>query len=171
MLKIIGCLIVFLGSALVGVFLASSKYERVKELRSFIQALNMLETEIRFALCTLPDAFIKISALIEEKTSKVFSSAALKMQGTRMNAFLAWNNSLEEQRAQFSINSEDFSILKSLGGSLGEADVENQIKSIRLVVESLKNQEIRAEEERAKSGKLLKSMGVLVGLTLVIILY
>ncbi|MGE5328411.1 MAG: stage III sporulation protein AB [Deltaproteobacteria bacterium] len=171
MIKIIGCFIVFAACALIGYFLSASKYERVKELRSFIQALNMLETEIRFALCTLPEAFLKISEMVDGKVSKVFNLASQKLQQNKINASLAWVSALEEKSALLFLNSEDFSILKSLGASLGNADVENQIKSIRLVVESLKNQEYKAEEERSKSGKLLKNMGALVGLTLVIILY
>lgn len=170
MIKIIGGVIVFAACALIGFFLASSKCERVKELRSFIQALNMLETEIRFALCTLPEAFLKISVLVDEKISDIFRTAAEKMQETRVNAFLAWKSALEEKRPLLALNNEDFLILESLGASLGNADVENQVKSIRLVVERLKNQECKAEEEKTKSGKLLKSMGVLAGLTLVIIL-
>ncbi|MGE5474131.1 MAG: stage III sporulation protein AB [Ignavibacteriales bacterium] len=170
MIKIVGCTIVFSACALIGFFLASTKYERVKELRRFIQALNMLETEIRFALSTLPEAFIKISLLIDEKTSKVFSLAAENMQENRMNAFLAWKFALEEKKVLFSLNNEDFSILESLGGSLGNADAENQVKNIKLVVERLKSQERKAEEERAKNGKLLKNMGIFAGLTLVIIL-
>jgi len=169
MIKIFGCIIVFAACALIGYFLASSKYERVKEIRSFIQALNMLETEIRFALCTLPEAFIKISLLVDEKTGEIFKLASENMEKIKTNASSAWKSALEEKGTSFSLNSEDFLILKSLGDSLGNSDVENQVKSIRLVVERLKNQEHKAEEERYKNGKLLKSMGVLGGLTLVII--
>lgn len=171
MIKTLGCTIVFVASTLVGYFLSYSKYQRVKELRSFIQVLNMLETEIKFSLGTLPEAFMKISGAVQEKTGLVLNIAAEKMLKNKINAMSSWKEALDEQRGIFSLNTEDFSILKSMGCSLGEADVDNQIKNIRLVAEGLKSQEIKAEEERAKNGKLLKSMGVLTGLTLIIILY
>ena len=171
MVKLIGCGMILMGTTVLGIMFAKIKIDRVKQIRALISALNMLEIEIEFALNILPDTFLKISKTIDEKIGQLFAVTAKQIMESRLNACEAWHTTLEKLFSTLCLDKEDKEILLALGSSLGEVDTENQIKSIRLIIEQLKRQELKAEEDKAKSEKLFKSLGVLSGLTIVMVLF
>ena len=170
-IKVAGSIVVLMAMTALGMVIAKTKNDRVKQLRALISALNMLEIEIKFALSVLPDAFIKISKTIDNGTRDIFYKTADLIKSSRMDACEAWCTALNQITPNLCISSEDREILSTLGNTLGETDSENQIKSIRLIVEQLKRQETKAEEDKVNGEKLFKSLGVLSGLTIVIILF
>lgn len=169
--KLIGSMFIITASSIIGVMIARMKSERVRQIRNLISALNMLDVEVRFALSSLPEAFNKISKAIDPKTGEIFEHAAELIINGKHDACNAWQKSLEHCMPALCINREDMNILAALGNSLGEVDSESQSKNIRLVIEQLKRQELRADEERAKGERLFRSIGVLSGLAIVIILF
>ena len=52
----------------------------------------------------------------------------------------------------------------------GKTDIEGQMSEINLFKELLKNQIKKAEEEKRKNLKMYRSLGTIVGLTIIIIL-
>ena len=68
------------------------------------------------------------------------------------------------------LNNDDIEIIKELGISLGQTDLEGQLKNIRLVQTALKSQLDNAREEKNRNFKLYRNMGVLCGLILIIII-
>lgn len=171
LIKLIGSAMVITATTVLGIMLAKFKTDRVRQLRCLISALNIFETEIKFSLSLLPDAFIKISRSIDEKAGEIFSYTAQQISHYRISACDAWDDAINRVKPNLCIVKEDTEILLSLGSSLGEMDTENQIKSVRLVIEQLKHQEFKAEEDRAKGERLFRSLGVLSGLAIVIILF
>ena len=171
MVKLIGSGMILIATTVLGIMFAKIKIDRVKQLRALISALNMMEIEIKFALNVLPDAFFKISKTIDEKIGQLFAVTAKQIIESRKNACEAWHAALEQSFSNLCLDKEDKEILLALGSSLGEVDTENQIKNIRLIIEQLKRQELKAEEDKARSEKLFKSLGVLSGLTIVIVLF
>ena len=69
-----------------------------------------------------------------------------------------------------SINEEDKSILKNLSKLLGQTDMEGQVNQINLTTAFLDEQIEKAEKERAKNEKMYRTLGMIVGLAIVIIL-
>ena len=65
---------------------------------------------------------------------------------------------------------EDKEVLKSLGKLLGRTDVDGQISQIEQTSEFLNNQIEKAEAERVKNEKLYKTLGIVSGAGLVILL-
>ena len=65
---------------------------------------------------------------------------------------------------------DDKDVLKKLGKLLGQTDVEGQISEIEVTENFLDMQIEKAEEERKKNQKLYKTLGIVTGLVLVIIL-
>ena len=61
-------------------------------------------------------------------------------------------------------------ILKKLGKLLGQTDVEGQISEIEVVTKFLDTQLSNAEEERNKNEKMYRTLGIVSGLTIAIIL-
>ena len=69
-----------------------------------------------------------------------------------------------------SINEEDRSILKNLSKLLGQTDIDGQINQIELTSRFLDEQIAKAEKEKAKSEKMYRTLGMVIGLAIVIIL-
>lgn len=169
--KLMGSTMVLAAGTIIGMILAKDKVDRVKQLRELISALNMLEIEIKFGLSTLPEAFMKVSKNFDDKIGKLFEYGAQLFLHDKITGFECWKKTICWAIPSLSLNKEDEEILLTLGSSLGEVDTENQLKAIRLVVEQLKHQEIRAQEERIKEEKMFRSLGILMGLAVVIILF
>lgn len=79
----------------------------------------------------------------------------------------AWNEGIETVNSNMTL--EDKSTLKNLGKLLGKTDLEGQISEIRLVTDLLNTQIELAEIDRRKNEKMYKTLGGIIGLTLVII--
>lgn len=165
-IKLLVLSLVFASCLYMGI-LVSKKYSgRVKELKDMKNALNMLETKIKYTYEALPEIFEEISKQITGEIGQIFRNSAKKMQVK--SAGDAWNESID--LANTNMNIEDKAILKTLGKLLGKTDAEGQISEIKLVSNFLDTQIKVAEQERNKNEKMYKTLGGIVGLTIVIIL-
>lgn len=168
--KIIGSIAVVLGSSFLGYIFSKDCTIRPQELRILQGLLQMFENEISFLSSLLADAFLKISKSSSSEVISFFKDTALKVKSGNCNASEAWESAVKENIKKTSLNKEDEEILVSFGKMLGSSDVEGQIKNIRLTINQLEMQEQKAEESRKKNEKMYRSLGMLGGLALVIIL-
>ena len=65
---------------------------------------------------------------------------------------------------------EDKHIIKTLGKMLGKTDIDGQVSEIEQANEFLHIQIEKAEKERQKNEKLYKSLGMVIGIAIIIIL-
>lgn len=170
-IKLIGGAIVLIAATYLGLVLAKSKVERVRQIRTFISALNIIEIEIKFSFSTLPEIFDKVSKTIDCKVGEMFYVLSQRLINEMRNASEIWAITINEYYPLLNLNNEDKEILLSMGGSLGEIDSESQIKNIRLVIEQLKIQKEKAEDEKKNGERMYKTLGVLSGLCIFIILF
>ena len=166
-IKFLILLIVFASSLSIG-FLIAKKYEnRVKELKDMKNALNIFETKIKFTYASVPEIFEEIAKQFgEEIVGQIFRSASILMKDK--SAGDAWNEGIDTVNSNMTL--EDKSTIKNLGKLLGKTDLEGQISEIRLVTDLLNTQIELAEIDRRKNEKMYKTLGGIIGLTLVTIL-
>ena len=166
--KFIILTIILGGSTSIG-FLISKKYKnRVIELKDFRNAINILETKIKFTYEPIKEIFKEISKNTDKKISQIFENSCKYIEENSTKE--AWNKSIEETKEILSLNEEDINIIKSLGNMLGKTDVEGQISEIELTSNYIETQIAKAEEERKKNEKMYRTLGTVVGLAIVIIL-
>jgi stage III sporulation protein AB len=168
--KIIGGSFIIIASSLLGYALARDCSRRPNELRNLQAMLQMLENEIVFMSNLLSVAFQNISKSIKSPVAEIFSDTVNNLNNSNMTASEAWALSVKENMSKTSLNNEDREILISFGKMLGNSDSEGQIKNIRLSLNQLKLQEQKAEESRKKNETMYKTLGVLGGIALVIML-
>lgn len=164
-IKLIILLSVFVSCLLIGILMAKKYTNRLQELREMKNALNMFETKIKFTYESLPEIFKEISRQSNKNIGDIFKKACEDMKDK--SAGEAWNESIDTVNSNMNI--EDKTILKSLGKLLGKTDIEGQISEIKLVSSFLDTQIELAEKEKEKNEKMYKTLGGIVGLTLVII--
>ena len=165
-IKFLILVLVFISSLSIGILTAKKYSNRVKELKEMKNALNMFEAKIKFTYDSIPEIFQEISRQTDKNVGEIFKSAYEKMEN--MSAGEAWKESVDSINS--SLNIEDKEILKILGKMLGKTDIEGQVSEIRLVSSFLDTQIEIAEQEQNKNGKMYKTLGGVIGLTLVIIL-
>lgn len=165
-IKYLELILILSASTYIGILISKKYLNRVKDLKEMKNALNIFTTKIKFTYQPIPQIFKEISGKLKPNIANIFLSATNKMEN--INAGDAWLQALEESNTN--MIKEDVETLKTLSNLLGKVDIEGQVSEIGLVETFLDTQIELAEEEKNKYVKMYKTLGVTVGLALVIIL-
>ncbi|MBR6504956.1 MAG: stage III sporulation protein AB [Clostridia bacterium] len=163
-LKTIILILIFAISYLIGNMVAKLYSKRVEELEDMKNSLNLLQTKVRFSKEPLSKIFKEISNISLNK--EIFDKSNENMK--TMLAGEAWRNAIKT--VNNNLKKEDIDILLSLGNMLGKTDSEGQVNQIEEIKELLNIQIKNANLEKQKNEKLYKTLGMTVGLAIVIIL-
>jgi len=165
-IKIIIYSFIFLSCSLIGILISKKYTNRVNELKEFKNALNIFKTKIRYTYAPLPEIFIEISENIDSNIANVFKKASEKMN--ICPAGEAWKLALEIE--ELNIDDEDRKALRNLSKLLGKTDLEGQINQIEMTSDFLDKQIKKAEDQKDKSEKMYRTLGMIMGMAIVIIL-
>lgn len=154
------CLICFF----MGNLKAKSYENRVIELTKFQNSLLMLKNKIEFTYEPINIIFNDISKIIYENNKNIFSETL----NNDNEIYIAWSESLELINNNF--NAEDKEIVNMFGKLLGKTDIKGQISQIELTQKLIERQIEKAEDDKNKNSKLYKTMGIVCGMTICIIL-
>ena len=99
-----------------------------------------------------------------------FPSACLCLYEQGMVFPAAWEESLQTENLN-ALTMEDRQILADLGNVLGSTGLQGQINQLNLLQSRLKSQWEMASQRYAINGKLYRSLGLLGGLLMVILLW
>jgi stage III sporulation protein AB len=169
--KLLGSLIVLLSSGFLGYILSTDCKKRPQQLRELQALLQMFENQISYLSDVLAEAFERIYRSSNCEVAVFFSSTVEKLKMNRgLNASQAWEAAIRENIKKTALDKEDEEILVSFGRILGSSDLDGQVKNIRLALSQLKMQEQKAEANRKKNEGMYKSLGILGGLAVVIVL-
>ena len=171
LVKIIGGILILTATTYMG-YKKSMKYKlRPLQIRELQTCFHMIENEISYLESIITEIFTKISESNKSTISGIFSRAAeIINAGNVTGAAKAWEISVTEKAETTCLNDEDIEILKSFGKLLGTTDKEGQLNNIALTLHQLKNQEIKAEEEKSKNGTLYTRLGIMAGAAVVIVI-
>lgn len=170
-IKILGLLLIVGLSSFIGILIANRYNMRVKELEDLISALELLETRVKYTYDTIVDSFAFVADNMKTKAYRIFMITAASLDESKnMSAGEVFREVADSEGNFLDLIKDDIEVLKGLGTSLGQMDLEGQIKNIILVKELLAKQLDEAIEEKSKNYKLSRNMGVFVGLVIMIIL-
>lgn len=164
--KFLICIIIILICTYLGLDKAKQYDRRVTELQKIKNGFNFFRSKIEFTYEPIKEILEEISISVYENNENIFKKAKEYMKEKSIN--IAWNDALDEETK---INNEDKEILKMFGKLLGKTDKKGQISEIDLSLNFVDNQIQKAELEKIKNAKLYKSLGLIVGLGIVIILW
>lgn len=153
-------------STMLGKAFANQYKDREKELKQVRSAFNMLKTKISYTYEPLPQIFLEMGTDFEGEIGHLFQLASIKMK--ELSAGEAWKYSLEHVRTN--LKAEDKKVLENLENLLGRTSIEGQLSEIELIEQFLEKQIEIAEEERRKNEKLYRSLGIMAGAMIAIIL-
>ena len=172
-IRYIFLILVVTGSTSIGFLLSKSYGDRVKELKTLSNLINVLQNKIKFTHKPLSSIFEEISQIPQNQKehgiSKIFFKSTKKIETRKLED--AWNDAISEERFFLNLKNEDIELIKSLGTLLGKTDIEGQMSEIEQFKMMLETQIKIAEEEKNKNSKIYKSLGTIIGLAIVIVLF
>lgn len=153
-----------------GFYLASLLAKRYQQLLTFQYAIQLFETELTFGHTPLHEALGLIAEQIEEPLSKLFQGFSEGLLDKEVEVEQVWGRILAEHRAYLAFHQSDYAVLTRFAEGLGKHDLyteKQQLENFRIHLQMLCE---RAKEKVEKESKMTRSLGVLIGLLLVIIL-
>lgn len=165
-IKILLFFFIFISSTYIGILLSRRYVNRVIELKEFKNVLNILKTKIRFTYEPLGEIFFEISNNFSNNVSNVLKTASSNMK--YKNAGKSWTDAVES--ANINILQEDKNVLIMLSKMLGKTDIDGQVSQIEQTSNFLDIQIENAEKEKSKNEKLYKTLGMIIGAGLIILL-
>lgn len=169
--KIAGSLIVILSCTFLGYVLSTDCRKRPQQLRELQSMLQMFENQISYLSDVITEAFMRIGKVCRSETGIFFTKTVEVLNESRnRSASQAWEQAVMQNIKRTALDREDEEILLTFGKMLGCTDLDGQVKNIRLALDQLKHQEVKAEVSRSRNEKMYRSLGVLGGIAVVIVL-
>ncbi|QIB69440.1 hypothetical protein Ami103574_08905 [Aminipila butyrica] len=153
-------------------YVKSQEYQcRVANLQSILEGLKGLEDEIAYRKTPLPDALEMVSQERAEQAAKhLFAKVAVDLKGAASSLAESWLIHTKELKEDCAFTSDDIAAIGDLGKALGGTDVYGQTNVLQRAYRQIEGQLEQAQQENQTKGKMYKSLGIAIGLTLVIIL-
>ncbi|GAA4845869.1 stage III sporulation protein SpoIIIAB [Paenibacillus vulneris] len=172
MLKLLGAMMILLSATLFGFYQAQQYSRRPKQIGDVIRALQRLETEIVYGFTPLREALMKVASSCPQPVTAIFRHTAEELgQAGGRPAQQIWQQSLQEHWKHTSMKAGEQDIVRQLGFTLGLSDSADQVKHLRLAIQQLQGELDGAEEERKRYEGMWRSLGLLMGALVVILMY
>jgi stage III sporulation protein AB len=170
MIKWIGALCIIAATTSGGFMWAKQYSERPRQLRQLKSALQALEAEIMYGLTPLGQACEHLAEQIPEPLKGFFQSFAAKLSEGSGSVQKAWDETIVEIWPRTAFGKGEREVMKQFGATLGQHDRDHQQKQIRLALTHLQREETEAKDEQHRNEKMIKSLGLLAGLLLALLL-
>lgn len=144
--------------------------KRPKHIRQIKNALQILEAEILYSQLPLQDVFSIVAKQIPYPAKSFFQALTNSMYEKNTDLFSLWNKSLNELMGVSCLGNAEKEILNQFGRTLGQHDFQQQQKHIQLTVNHLDRELEEARDNQYKYSKMAKSLGLLCGLFIVLLL-
>nr|WP_255724464.1 stage III sporulation protein SpoIIIAB [Shimazuella soli] len=171
-LKLIGSILLLLATTGIGFVFAGKLAARPKQIRRLIHALAILETEIGYGSRNLATACSHIGKRNLENISELFHQMSLRL--TTMDGAATYEClklAVQDWWPTTAMKSSEKEVFLQFCKTLGKSDRHDQLAHLALVKQNLQVEEQKAREEQIQYEKMVRTLGVLTGALLIILLY
>ncbi len=171
-IKTIGLMAVLFSSYVMGLYLSKLCSFRIQDLEQMKKAASIFQAELLYSASPLWEVFEQISMRTVGPVSNMFKKASVDFE--RRNGVSAeeiWTNSVEAEKEGAYFTPEDIENLFSFGRTLGFADKAQQAGNASLLISYIESAQEEAREKRKKDEKLYKTLGILGGVMVCVILF
>lgn len=170
-LKLISFLLIFSTCSIIGYLYGKAFSTRMENLIYLEQCIKMLETEIVYGSTSLPEAFSNIAKKGNRKVSYVFETIKNDLiLHKREGVYESFVEVKDILIGEFFLKKEDVEIFLSLGRVLGTSDRIDQQKNFILTLNQIASNIEEAKIDKNKNEKLYRSLGVIAGTGIIILL-
>lgn len=171
-IKTIGMACILVSSTIWGWYIDRLKIRRVEDLEGLKRALYMLRAEVNYCVTPLPTAIREIIDKNHTRINCIFKKLLSLLESkTGESISYLWGIAVKSQGSYVYLEEEDLKNLLFFGQALGYVDKEMQTKNIEITLDYIECQIKKLNKEQEKNGRLYRSLGVLGGCLLCILLF
>ena len=170
MLKLAGSLLVILASLLYGWKVKEELQEHVGQLVGMKEMFLMLQGEISYARTPLKEAFLQVASQGKEPFSSLLEKAAKGLSGNEEGIGAFWGSIVDQEAGNFYFTREELGLLTRAGENFGYLDTQMQLKNLELYIGQVEVLIGEAQKELKDRQKVVRTVSLMCGLFLVILL-
>lgn len=169
-MKWIGALLFIAAATWIGFEWSQTLNKRPKHIRQLKNALQTLEAEILYSQLPLKDAFATIARQIPVPVQTFFKNLAAGLEKDNGDLESLWKKEVDLLINESALRNNEGEILLQFGQTLGQHDFLQQQKHIQLTIHHLERELEEARDNQFRYEKMAKSLGILGGLFIVLLL-
>lgn len=172
MIKIVGMVLIVLSTSAIGKKMSDNLSYRIRDLEELKKLIIMLRGEVMYNVASVSEGLRRIksksSNLYEDMIDKVIEE--LSEHNGKKFADIWREGVCELNKASHSFVKEDMDRLIGFGNDFGSPHKEIQLKSFDMYIDELENTINDARKKNTDNSKMYKSLGVLSGIVIVILI-
>lgn len=170
-MKILLLVIIVLISSMIGYTYGEDFKNRLIQLREMKRALIDFENDIVYLYTPLPESLENIAHKSKNPIKGFLNLVSIKLKNNEVNnVYMAFYESINEHKKNMNLKDKDYDIILDLSKSLGETNIEGQLKIFNLAKEKLDYELSIAENECNRNIKVYRYLGVGIGTMIAIFL-
>lgn len=167
MLKYILLAAVFLAAVIVGNMLSGRLKERSHLLELISQLISQTAVQIRYLSPTF-ERLVKDMTECERYDELDFTKKTVEY-AEQKDIRAAWKKAVTETRLP--LNKDDIAILLTIGDFLGTSDTEGQLSMLETQLSVINAQKGQAADDYTRKGRMYRSVSLLIGIGICIMLF
>ncbi|PTX53916.1 stage III sporulation protein AB [Melghirimyces profundicolus] len=172
MIKLLGACFILLSTSAIGFRIARAYADRPRQIRRMRGALSLLQTEITYGSRRLDRICEQIAKREKDPVRSLYTRTAHYLKTLDgVSTFECWKRAVEETWPSTALKNPEKEVLIDFGKTLGISDREDQLSHLVRARTNLEVEESQAREEQMRYEKMCKSLGVLAGALIVILIY
>ncbi|HLR15605.1 MAG TPA: stage III sporulation protein SpoIIIAB [Bacillota bacterium] len=171
-MKWIGALLFISVTTWFGFYYSKQLYNRPKHIRYLKSTLQILEAEMMYSKLPLDEVFRILAKQAPPPIESIFMDLYTRMQNNQnhVDFYTMWAEEMNKVTEKTALGRNEYEILLQFGKTLGQHDLAQQQKNILLTQTHLQRELEMAQEQAGTYGKMAKSLGVLCGIFVVLLL-
>lgn len=171
MLRFLGTFILLFSCIGTGMCMERTERRRISQLEELIRSMDYLKGEISFARTTIPEAMEQMSQRSNPPFDHLFSRLARELRRFPGKGFgEVLHLVLEQERGTWNLTSEDVNLFYQACSNLGYLDKEMQVHILERCMKDLGRTCDELSQQLPQKAKLYRSLGILGGIFLIILL-
>ncbi len=165
-IKLIGMIIITASTTLTGIYASNQLSERKKRIQAMILMIDRISSLIEFRALKTGDILDSISS--DKSFEKLaFLKNADDLYKNGLSFYEAWNQAAEED---IMTGDEERQQLIMMGSSLGTSNIKGQLSMLKIYRQNMEHIFDTFSEESMNKGKLYRSLGILAGVFISVML-
>lgn len=165
MVKLIGCVFILVASFSIGMNRSEELKKHLEDLEELKKLFCLLKSELEYTHAPFSEVFDKVAKKVSSSFSKWLQELAIKLQEKTNGSFdEIWILTIKEHLKASKLKEEDVQELQAIGKQL------EYINQLNLYIEGLEYKIIQTRNTYQAKRKLWRSLGIMGGLFLVILL-
>lgn len=159
-------------TASIGMYVSKQLHDRPKHIRYLKSTLQILEAEMMYSKHPLQEVFRILATQAPPPIHSMFEGLYIRLRDNPENDefYTIWKEEMDTLSNRTALGKNDQEILLQFGKTLGQHDLIQQQKNIALAQTHLQRELEVAQDHAITYGKMARSLGILSGLLIVLLL-